>query len=124
VLKKGIPFRSAHKVMGALVERAVNKNNTSLKMLQKEDIEAALIKVKSCLQPNEVSQMIREMTPKKALELRVSFGSPNPKQQKDTVDFSYSRLAEYMKELSKRKKGITVAFDKLSNIVQTYLNLH
>jgi argininosuccinate lyase len=122
VVRKGIPFRSAHKVIGALVERAVNKNNIALKMLQKEDIEAALTKIESSLQPDEVSQIIREMTPKKALELRVSFGSPNPKQQQDMIDFSYNRLAGYIGELSKRKKGITVALDNLSSIVEGYLN--
>jgi argininosuccinate lyase len=122
VVRKGIPFRSAHKVIGALVERAVNNNNIVLKMLKKEDIEAALRKIESSLQPDEVLQIIREMTPKKALELRISFGSPNPKQQQDTIDFSYSRLAEYIAEISKRKKGITAALDNLSSIVERCLN--
>src|ERR671933_2091314 len=122
VIRKGIPFRSAHKVIGALVERAINKNNIPLKMLQKEDIEAALTKIESSLQPDEISQIVREITPNKALELRVSPGSPNPKQQKDMIDSSYNKLAGYIQELSKRKKGITAAFDNLSSIVNRYLN--
>ena len=122
VIRKGIPFRSAHKVIGALVERAANKNNIPLKMLQKEDIEAALTKIESNLQPDEVSQIVREITPNKALELRVSLGSPNPKQQEDMIDSSYNKLAGYIQELSKRKKDITAAFDNLSSIVNRYLN--
>jgi argininosuccinate lyase len=122
VVRKGIPFRSAHKVIGALVERAVNKKNIALKMLQKEDIEVALTKIESSLRPDEVLQIIREMTPKKALELRVSFGSPNPKQQQDMINFSYNRLAGYTGELSKRKKCIMAALDNLSSIVEGYLN--
>ncbi|MFL6325270.1 MAG: argininosuccinate lyase [Nitrososphaeraceae archaeon] len=122
VVRKGIPFRSAHKVIGALVERAVNKKNIALKMLQKEDIEVALTKIESSLRPDEVLQIIREMTPKKALELRVSVGSPNPKQQQDMINFSYNRLAGYTGELSKRKKCIMAAFDNLSSIVEGYLN--
>ena len=38
VIKKGMPFRSAHKVVGALVEEAVSKNRSAFTSLQKEDI--------------------------------------------------------------------------------------
>ena len=122
VMRKGIPFRSAHKAVGALVERAVNKNNIALNMLQKEDVEVALKKIESDLQPDEVTQIIREMTPIKALELRVSFGSPNPKQQQDMINSAYNKLAVYIQELSKRKTDVKVAFDNLSNDVNRYLN--
>ena len=122
VMRKGIPFRSAHKVIGALVERAANKNNMPLNMLQKEDVKAALKKIESDLQPHEVTQIIKEMTPNKALELRVSPGSPNPKQQRDMINSAYNRLAVYIQELSKRKKDVNAAFDNLSNNVNRYLN--
>ncbi len=122
VMRKGIPFRSAHKVIGALVERAANKNNIALNMLQKEDVKAALKKIESDLQPHEVTQIIKEMTPNKALELRVSLGSPNPKQQRDMINSAYNRLAVYIQELSKRKKDVNAAFDNLSNNVNRYLN--
>src|SRR5919199_4416566 len=122
VIRKGIPFRSAHKVIGALVERAANKNNIALKMLRKEDVEAALKKIGSDLQPDEVMQIIRDMTPNKALELRVSLGSPNPKQQQDMISSAYNKLSVYMKELSKRKTDIKAAFDNLSKDVNRYLN--
>jgi argininosuccinate lyase len=122
VMRKGIPFRSAHKVIGALVERAANKNNMPLNMLQKEDVKAALKKIESDLQPHEVTQIIKEMTPNKALELRVSVGSPNPKQQQDMINSAYNRLAVYIQELSKRKKDVNAAFDNLSNNVNRYLN--
>jgi argininosuccinate lyase len=122
VMRKGIPFRSAHKVIGALVERAANKNNIALKMLRKEDVEAALKKIGSDLQPDEVMQIIRDMTPNKALELRVSLGSPNPKQQQDMISSAYNKLSVYMKELSKRKTDIKAAFDNLSKDVNRYLN--
>jgi argininosuccinate lyase len=122
VMRKGIPFRSAHKVIGALVERAANKNNIALNMLQKEDVKAALKKIESDLQPHEVTQIIKEMTPNKALELRVSLGSPNSKQQQNMINSAYNRLAVYIQELSKRKKDVKSAFDNLSNNVNRYLN--
>ena len=122
VMRKGIPFRSAHKVIGALVERAANKKNIALNMLQEEDVKAVLKKIESDLQPHEVTQIIKEMTPNKALELRVSSGSPNPKQQQDMINSAYNRLAVYIQELSKRKKDVNAAFDNLSNNVNRYLN--
>jgi argininosuccinate lyase len=122
VMRKGIPFRSAHKVIGALVERAANKNNIALNMLQEEDVKAVLKKIESDLQPHEVTQIIKEMTPNKALELRVSPGSPNPKQQQDMINSAYNKLAVYIQELSKRKKDVNAAFDNLSNNVNRYLN--
>jgi argininosuccinate lyase len=122
VMRKGIPFRSAHKVIGALVETAANKNNIALKMLRKEDVEAALKKIESDLQPDEVTQIIRDMTPNKALELRGSLGSPNPKQQQDMISSAYNKLSVYMEELSKRKTDIKAAFDNLSKDVNRYLN--
>jgi argininosuccinate lyase len=121
VMRKGMPFRSAHKVIGALVERAANKNNIALNMLQKEDVKAALKKIESDLQPHEVTQIIKEMTPNKALELRVSLGSPNSKQQQNMINSAYNRLAVYIQELSKRKKDVESAFDNLSNNVNRYL---
>jgi argininosuccinate lyase len=122
VMRKGIPFRSAHRVIGALVEKAANKNNIALNMLQKEDVKAALKKIESDLQPDEVTQIIKDMTPDKALELRVSLGSPNPKQQQDMINSAYNKLAVYIQELSKRKKDVKAAFDNLSNNVNRYLN--
>jgi argininosuccinate lyase len=58
VVKKGIPFRSAHRIVGALVEKAVSKNNTSFNTLQEEDIEDVLKKIESNLQPGELTQQI------------------------------------------------------------------
>jgi hypothetical protein len=85
-------------------------------------VKAALKKIESDLQPHEVTQIIKEMTPNKALELRVSLGSPNSKQQQNMINSAYNRLAVYIQELSKRKKDVNAAFDNLSNNVNRYLN--
>jgi argininosuccinate lyase len=122
VVKKGIPFRSAHKVVGALVEKAVSKNNIEFTMLQKEDIDDVLKKIESNLQPAELIQIIRELTPNKSLELRISSGSPNPKEQHDMISSSYRKLAGYREGVSKRKRSIAVAFDNLAKSTENYLN--
>jgi argininosuccinate lyase len=122
VVKKGIPFRSAHKVVGALVEKAASKNNIEFTMLQKEDIDDVLKKIESNLQPAELIQIIRELTPNKSLELRISSGSPNPKEQHDMISSSYRKLAGYREGVSKRKRCIAVAFDNLAKSTENYLN--
>jgi len=122
VVKKGMPFRSAHKVVGALVEKAVSKNKNAFTSLQKEDIQTVLRRIESDLHPEELIQIMRQLTPNRSLQLRVSAGSPNPKEQQEMISFSFRRLAHYRGEMSKRKKSITVAFDKLAKSVEGYLN--
>ena len=122
VVKKGIPFRSAHKVVGSLVEKAVSKNNIAFNMLQEEDIDDVLKKIESNLQPGELLQLIREVTPSRSLELRVSSGSPNPKEQRNMISFSYRKLAGYREGVSKRKRCITSAFDNLAKTTEDYLS--
>src|SRR4029078_4008618 len=69
-VKKGISFRSAHKIVGALVEEAVSKQNIPFTMLQEEDIENALNRVGSSIKPKDLQRLIREITPFRSLELR------------------------------------------------------
>lgn len=122
VVKKGMPFRSAHKVVGALVEEAVSKNRSAFTSLQKEDIRTVLRRIESDLHPEELIQIMRQLTPNRSLQLRVSAGSPNPKEQREMISFSFRRLVRYREEMSKRKKSVTVAFDKLAKSVESYLN--
>ena len=121
VVRKGLSFRSAHKVVGALVEKAVGKNNIPLTLLQKEDVESVLKKIQCNLQPQVLIQIIREMTANRSLQLRVSSGSPNPKEQRDMLSFSYRKLAAYREGVSKRQKHIMTAFDNLAKSVEGYL---
>lgn len=120
-VKKGISFRSAHKIVGALVEEAVSKQNIPFTMLQEEDIENALNRVGSSIKPKDLQRLIREITPFRSLELRSSSGSPNPREQCCMISSSYSNLASYRKGVSRRKENITTAFDNLSKIVNGYL---
>ena len=121
VVKKRMPMRYAHKLIGALVEEAVSKNNRPFIMLQPQDIQTVLEKIESDLQPQELMQMIREVTPKRSLQLRISAGSPNPKEQQEMIIFSIHRLAGYKEGVTKRKKYIKSTFDNLENVVENYL---
>src|SRR5215211_1319147 len=121
VIKKGIPFRIAHKLVGSLVEKAASKNKNQGIMLEEQDIKEVLEKIELHLQPNELLHLIQEVTPQRALELRISFGSPNPKEQEEMIILSRHRLAGYKEGVPKRKKYVDAAFQNLTRTVENYL---
>ncbi|HMH10860.1 MAG TPA: argininosuccinate lyase, partial [Candidatus Nitrosopolaris rasttigaisensis] len=53
-IKNGISFRTAHKVMGALVQKAISNNRQPLRMLREEDIREVLESLGSDLSAEEV----------------------------------------------------------------------
>jgi argininosuccinate lyase len=79
VVKNHLPFRSAHKIVGALVEKAVSNGNLPLSELKKEQIKEILLRLNSDLKVEDIIQLIANLTPEVSVSLRMSEGSPNPK---------------------------------------------
>jgi argininosuccinate lyase len=121
VIKKGMPFRLAHKLVGSLVEKAARENKGQVIMLEEQDIKEVLEKIESDLQPTELMHIIQDVTPQRSLELRISFGSPNPKGQEEMIMFSRRRLSGYKEGVPKRKKNVDAAFQNLKSSVENYL---
>jgi argininosuccinate lyase len=121
VIKKGMPFRLAHKLVGSLVEKAAHENKGQVIMLEEQDIKEVLEKIESDLQPTELMHIIQDVTPQRSLELRISFGSPNPKEQEEMIMFSRRRLSGYKEGVPKRKKNVDAAFQNLKGSVENYL---
>jgi argininosuccinate lyase len=121
VIKKGMPFRLAHKLVGSLVEKAARENKGQVIMLEEQDIKEVLEKIESDLQPTELMHIIQDVTPQRSLELRISFGSPNPKEQEEMIMFSRRRLSGYKEGVPKRKKNVDDAFQNLKRSVENYL---
>jgi argininosuccinate lyase len=121
VIKKGMPFRLAHKLVGSLVEKAAHENKGQVIMLEEQDIKEVLEKIESDLQPTELMHIIQDVTPQRSLELRISFGSPNPKEQEEMIMFSRRRLSGYKEGVPKRKKNVDAAFQNLKRSVENYL---
>jgi argininosuccinate lyase len=121
VIKKGMPFRLAHKLVGSLVEKAARENKGQVIMLEEQDIKEVLEKIESDLQPTELMHIIQDVTPQRSLELRISFGSPNPKEQEEMIMFSRRRLSGYKEGVPKRKKNVDAAFQNLKRSVENYL---
>jgi argininosuccinate lyase len=120
VIKKGMPFRLAHKLVGSLVERAAREKGL-VTMLKEQAIKEVLEKIGSDLQPAELMHVIQDVTPQRSLELRISFGSPNPKEQEEMIMFSRRMLLGYKEGVPKRKKNVDTAFQNLKRSVENYL---
>lgn len=121
VIKKAMPFRLAHKLVGCLVEKAARQNKGQIMMLEEQDIKEVVEKIESDLQPAELMRLIQDVTPQRSLELRISFGSPNPKEQEEMIIFSRRRLSGYKEGVPKRKKNVDAAFQNLKISVENYL---
>ena len=64
VIKKAMPFRLAHKLVGCLVEKAAPQNKGQIMMLEEQDIKEVVEKIESDLQPAETMRVIQDLTPK------------------------------------------------------------
>lgn len=123
VAKKGVPFRGAHKVVGALVSLAAKKD-VPLAALDAGEIALALDQAKQeGIKPDELAEMVKEMTPEESIRLRRSAGSPNPKEQDAMIKIARSRLASYREGTRKRAKRVKTCQDALAKIVAKHIQL-
>jgi argininosuccinate lyase len=119
-VKYGIAFRTAHKIMGLLVQRAVLKNKRPLRMLSKEDVRKVLEKTGCTVNAEDVSNDIKGMTPNLSISSRQSVGSPNPQQVQTRVKLLRARVFKYKEQISARKNSVREAFQMLSLRVKKY----
>lgn len=116
-IKNGISFRTAHKVMGALVQKAISNNRQPLRMLREKEIREVLESLGSDLSAEEVLKVIKETTPQKSISSRHSLGSPNPIQRQDIARHSRKRLSAYSNRIAKRKRLVDEALKNLMRMV-------
>lgn len=117
VIKNGISFRTAHKLMGSLVQKAISNNRQPLRMLREEDIREVLESLGSDLSAEEVLKVIKESTPQKSISSRQSLGSPTPMQMQYMAKLSRRRLSAYSNRIAKRKRLVDEAFKNLTRMV-------
>ncbi|HEX2106513.1 MAG TPA: argininosuccinate lyase [Nitrososphaera sp.] len=122
VMQKKIPFRTAHKIVGALVSRAVGKGNVSLAKLEFDEASSVLESYKVNITPEELMKIIIEMTPEKSLEVRKSSGSPNLLEQEEMIRSLSEGIANYSIGIQKRTKMVQGSFNTLDMTVKNYLS--
>lgn len=121
VMKNKMPFRSAHRIVGALVDRAAGKDNLPLAKLQASDVAPVLKAQKSTVKPEEMLRIIKEMTPEKSLQARKSTGSPNLQEQEEMIKSLSQGISNYKIGIQKRTKMVQGSFDNLDRIVKKHL---
>jgi argininosuccinate lyase len=116
-----LPFRSAHKIVGALVEKAAGKDNLPLAKLQLSDVAAVLKAQKASVKPEALLQVIKEMTPEKSLRARKSAGSPNLEEQEEMIKSLSQGVSNYKIGIGRRTKMVKGSFDGLEKTVSKYV---
>jgi argininosuccinate lyase len=122
VMQKKVPFRTAHRIVGALVSKAVGKGNISLAKLEFAEVSSVLESYKVNVKPEELIKIIHEMTPEKSLESRKSSGSPNLLEQEEMIKSLSEGIANYSVGIQKRTKMVEGSFDNLERTVKDYLS--
>jgi len=122
VVKYGLSFRTAHRLVGSMVRVALDKKGLSLSSLSQDDIEHAIVGKSNELKAEEVLNILQETDPKEMLLSRAVQGSPNPRMQKAAIKISRIRLQKYMDKLIVRKKLLKTSLDTLTRVSWLYLN--
>ena len=119
VTKYKVPFRTAHQLIGALVNLSVNNNDEiPFRSLSTGDIKDVLSNVKANIAPGELIKAIREIDSNKSIRIRNSEGSPNPKEQTRVIRKSKSQLQKYSNEVQKKKERIDLVKQKITNTIK------
>ena len=117
VSRNKVPFRIAHKIVGSLVQKAINNKKRPLNTLGEEEIQQVLKSFESSLPIKDILRTIRETTPQISINSRQTFGSPNPKQQPRMVKLLKRKIAYYAEGVAKRKRRNAQALRNLYEAV-------
>lgn len=122
LVTKGLPFRNAHKIVGALVAR-MGAKDAPLAEVTDKDAAAVMKKVKpeKKLAAEELARIARNMTPAKSIALRKSAGSPSPKEQDEMIKVARSKLAGYKAGVNKRTRFVEGSLANLAKTVDKHL---
>ena len=117
LVKKGIPFRVAHKIVGQLVQIAA--------ISKKPLADLTVSEVGRTIQNNEVNakelhKIITSTTPESSLESRRSQGSSGKHEQRRMISDRKRKVQDYMTGTTKRTKEIRDAFENLESKVKKF----
>ena len=118
VIRHKVPFRTAHKLVGALVAKGIrNKEDVPFMSLSNSDVKVILEKMKVSMPPVKLIHIIRDTTPQKSIANRRSEGSPNPRKQMEIIK-KYRRLLDsYHNQLEKKKKNVEHVQENIIDVI-------
>jgi argininosuccinate lyase len=119
VTKYKVPFRSAHQLVGALVNLSANKNDRiPFSSLSNDDIRNVLSEMKINIAPDNITRAIKAIDSNKSIRIRSSKGSVNPKEQTRIIRKSKLQLQKYSMEVQRRKKGMDLVKQNIEGTIK------
>jgi len=116
LVTKGLPFRTAHKIVGRLVQTASNLQKP-LSSLSLPEIKKSLSGYK--IVPKELHEVIKSMNAHSSLEQRISLGSSGKSEQQRMILNRKKKIQAYRIGTVKRTNEVKVAFENLVAKIRT-----
>ncbi|HSF27494.1 MAG TPA: argininosuccinate lyase [Nitrosopumilaceae archaeon] len=116
LVKKGLPFRTAHKIVGQLVQTASNLQKP-LSSLSLPEIKKSLSEYK--MDPKELHRIIKSMNVHSSLQQRTSHGSSGKSEQQRMILDRKKKIQAYRIGTTKRANEVKVAFENLAAKIRT-----
>ena len=121
VTRYKVPFRAAHKLVGALVNLSVKKKDEiPFKSLTSSDIKDILSK-ETVITVDKVIKAIREIDSKRSVNIRHSKGAPNPTEQRRIIKQRKLLLQRYSNHVQKKKESIAIVKENITNTIKTII---
>ena len=121
VTRYKVPFRAAHKLVGALVNLSVKKKDEiPFKSLTSSDIKDILSK-ETVITVDKVIKAIREIDSKRSVNIRHSKGAPNPTEQRRIIKQRKLLLQRYSNHVQKKKESIDIVKENITNTIKTII---
>jgi len=119
VTKYKVPFRTAHQLVGSLVNLSIkNKEEIPFNSLTTSDIKVVLSKVKANIASEKLIKAIREINANKSIKVRNVEGSPNPREQIKIIRKRKVQLQKYLNEVQKKKRRIDLVKQNIANTIK------
>ncbi|MFM9875902.1 MAG: argininosuccinate lyase [Nitrosarchaeum sp.] len=112
LVQNEIPFRTSHKITGALVQLAHKSNKSLIKLNMKEIITIAK---ETKTNPDLIMKIIQSTTITSSLKERKSFGSSGYDEQKRMIEDRTKKINSYRINITKRNNDILKVLDHLSD---------
>jgi argininosuccinate lyase len=111
LVKEGLPFRTAHKIVGKLVQIA-HESKISLSELTASEVARSVSERE--FDAKRLGKIISSINAQSSLQSRSSLGSAGIAEQKRLIAKRKSTIRQYQKNLARRSALITSAIEKLS----------
>ena len=115
LVQKEIPFRTAHKISGMIVQTAY-KSKKSMSKLSASEIKASIKEIK--VDPKLVTEIIKNTSITSSLNDRSSVGSAGFDEQKRMIKDRIKMINEYRITVTKQDNEISNSFENLSTKVK------